>query len=157
MLNPSILVVCLGNICRSPLAEAALRDAADRAGLSLDVDSAGTGDWHVGHPPDPRARAEACRHGLDMSHYRARQVSPGDFTRFTHILALDSSNLADLRKIAPLDTTANVSLLLDWVPGREGQSVADPYFGDSDGFAQTWRDVGAAAKAIVSRLAAADR
>src|ERR1700755_3269414 len=93
-LTVSVLFVCLGNICRSPLAEAALRAEAERAGLAIAVDSAGTGDWHVGTRPDARAQAPALRHGNDIAGYRARQVTPGDFTRFTHIFALDPDNLA---------------------------------------------------------------
>ena len=153
-MTPSVLFVCLGNICRSPLAEAAFRQAASRAGLSVKVDSAGTGHWHVGNPPDPRARARGKAHGVDMSAYRARQVTRGDFTRFTHILALDASNLADLKRLAPADATAHVALLLDMVPGREGQSVADPYYGGPEDFAVTWEEVSAAAQGLVARLTA---
>ena len=149
---PAVLFVCLGNICRSPLAEAAFRSAAARAGLEAQADSAGTGDWHLGEPPDPRARAEAERHGLDIAAYRARQVTPEDFHRFTHIFALDGNNLSDLRKIAPVDAEAALALLLDWVPGHEGRSVADPYFSEADGFTETWREVSMAAEALVSKL-----
>src|SRR6218665_3120924 len=120
----SILFVCLGNICRSPLAEAAFRDAAERAGLAVATDSAGTGDWHIGSPPDRRAVAEAARHGIDISGYRGRQVTPDDFHRFDHILALDLRNLADLGATAPADATARLSLLLDHVEGMAGQAVA---------------------------------
>ncbi len=151
--SPSLLFVCLGNICRSPLAEAAFRRAADEAGLAAIADSAGTGDWHVGKAPDPRARAEALRRGIDISAYRARQVSPQDFHRFTHILALDRQNLADLRAIAPTGAPAELSLLLDHVAGMEGQPVADPYFGDETGFAETWEQVERAAAALVRKLA----
>ena len=83
---PSVLFVCLGNICRSPLAEAAFRAEAEKAGLTAEADSAGTGDWHAGDPPDRRARATALAHGIDISGYKARQVSPADFTRFTPYL-----------------------------------------------------------------------
>jgi len=152
MSEPSILFVCLGNICRSPLAEAAFRNAAEKAGIAVTADSAGTGDWHVGNPPDPRACAEALRHGLDISPYRARQVSPEDFHRFDQILALDESNLSRLRAIAPADAMARLSLLLDHVAGLEGQSVADPYFGEADGFEETWRQVSLAAEALVREL-----
>ncbi|WP_420140783.1 low molecular weight protein-tyrosine-phosphatase [Sphingomonas sp.] len=151
---PSVLFVCLGNICRSPLAEAALRARAAGAGLDLLVDSAGTGPWHVGEPPDPRSQATARAHGIDISNYRGRQVKPEDFRRFTHILALDHDNLAGLRRIAPADATAEVGLLLDHVPGLAGQAVADPYYGDDDGFATTWAQVDAAARALVTRLTA---
>lgn len=148
-----ILFVCLGNICRSPLAEAAFRAAADEAGLEVEADSAGTGDWHIGHPPDRRAQAVAGRHGHDISGLAARRVTPADFRRFDHIFALDPQNLADLRAIAPADAKAEVSLLLDLVPGRAGQGVHDPYYGDAAGFEETWRDVDAAARALVGRLA----
>jgi protein-tyrosine phosphatase len=149
---PAVLFVCLGNICRSPLAEAAFRARAEAAGLVVGADSAGTGDWHAGEPPDRRAQATAKRHGIDISGYRARQVAPGDFTRFTHIFAMDESNLARLREIAPADASAQLGLLLDLVKGSEGRSVADPYYGGLDGFERTWREVDAAAAALVERL-----
>ena len=150
--KPAILFVCLGNICRSPLAEAALRAEAGKAGLAIHVDSAGTGDWHIGHPPDRRAQATARRHGVEIAHYLARQVEADDFRRFTHIFALDADNLRNLRAIAPADSTARVGLLMDMVPGRQGQAVKDPYYGDDKGFETTWSDVSAAAKALVARL-----
>jgi len=150
--RPSLLFVCLGNICRSPLAEAAFRHQAAVAGLDSLADSAGTGDWHVGEPPDPRAVAEASRHAIDISGYRARQASAADFTRFTHILALDHQNLADLSRLAPAHGTARLSLLLDHVPGLEGQPVADPYWGDAADFAATWDQVNRAAQALVAML-----
>lgn len=152
MSRPSLLFVCLGNICRSPLAEAAFRAAATQAGLTIEADSAGTGDWHVGSPPDRRAQAEALRHGIDISGYRARQVDPIDFHRFDRILALDRKNLEDLRAIMPADARATLSLLLDSVAGLEGRSVADPYFGEDEGFAETWREVRLAAEALVRDL-----
>lgn len=150
--SPAILFVCLGNICRSPLAEAALRAEAARAGLVLTIDSAGTGDWHVGRAPDARAQATALRHGSDISGYRARQVGREDFRRFDQIFALDRDNLATLAAIAPADATAALGLLLDLVPGREGESVRDPYYGDAAGFDLTWAEVSAAARAIVARI-----
>lgn len=150
--RPAILFVCLGNICRSPLAEAALRAAAERADLEIEVDSAGTGDWHVDCPPDRRAQAIARAHGIDIGGYRGRQVTAGDFHRFTHIFALDGDNLDGLHQIRPADATARIGLLMDLVPGREGSGVADPYFGDEAGFAVTWDDVTLGAEAIVAML-----
>ncbi|MBH5321829.1 low molecular weight protein-tyrosine-phosphatase [Aurantiacibacter sediminis] len=149
---PSVLFVCLGNICRSPMAEGALRVAARDAGLDVAIDSAGTGGWHVGNPPDSRAVATAREKGVDISRLRARQVTADDFTRFTHIFALDAQNLADLQRLAPADGTAEVALLLDIVPGREGDAVADPYYGDADGFEIAWSDVSSAAAVLVARL-----
>ena len=150
--KPAILFVCLGNICRSPLAEAAFRARAEAAGLTAKVDSAGTGDWHAGEPPDRRAQATAQRHGVDISGYRARQIGRADFTRFTHIFALDRDNLAGIRRIAPANTTAHVGVLLDLVDGMAGRSVADPYYGGDEGFETTWAEVDAAAAALVERL-----
>jgi protein-tyrosine phosphatase len=148
----AILFVCLGNICRSPLAEAALRAEAERRGLDIEVDSAGTGDWHVGHPPDPRARAVAGRNGVDISHLRARQVTGEDFHRFDHIVALDRENLAGLEAMRPAGARARLSLLLDHVPGREGEAVADPYHGDDSHFDASWADVTAGAAGLARRL-----
>ncbi len=150
----SVLFVCLGNICRSPLAEAALRAEAARAGLTIEVDSAGTGDWHIGEPPDRRARAVARRHGVDIDHYRARQVEAADFHRFDHIVALDGANLAALEALRPAGATARLSLLLDHVPGREGEAVADPYYGPDAGFETTWAEVTAGARGLLRRIAA---
>ena len=148
----SVLFVCLGNICRSPLAELAFGLEAERAGLAVSVDSAGTGNWHVGRPPDPRARTEARRHGHSIDHLRARQVTADDFRRFDHIVALDWQNLADLRGMAPGDAKASLSLLLDHVPGREGEGVFDPYHGDAATFVETRADVTKGARGLVARL-----
>lgn len=153
-MTASVLFVCLGNICRSPLAEGALRAEADRLGLDLIVDSAGTGDWHVGEPPDERAVTVARRNGVDLSGLRARQVRVADFRRFTHIIALDHENMTNLRKLVPDDATAELSLLLDHVEGREGQAVVDPWFGDAAGFDVTWAEATAAAAGLAARLRA---
>jgi len=151
---PAVLFVCLGNICRSPLAEAAFRLRAEGVGLEAIVDSAGTAGWHVGKPPDSRSVSTARRRGIDISGWRARQVAPEDFTRFTHIFALDGSNLSDLRRLSPPEAQAEVGLLLDLVQGLEGWSVADPYYGGMDGFETAWSQVDAAAAALVDRLKA---
>ncbi|AHE54330.1 low molecular weight protein-tyrosine-phosphatase [Sphingomonas sanxanigenens] len=151
-MTESVLFVCLGNICRSPLAEAALHAEAERRGLDLLVDSAGTGGWHAGDAPDRRAQAVARRNGVDISGLRARQVTPGDFRRFDRIVALDPQNLGDLRRIRPADATADLSLLLDHVPGRAGEAVADPYYGDDAGFDVTWADVTAGARALADAI-----
>lgn len=154
MRSPSLLFVCLGNICRSPLAEAAFRDAAMRGGLETVVESAGTGDWHAGNPPDPRSVAVALRHGVDISGKRARAVRGADFTDFDLILALDLQNLRDLLAMAPARNTARIGLLMDHVPGCAGQSVRDPYYGSAADFDAVWEQVRRAADALVATLKA---
>ena len=149
---PSVLFVCLGNICRSPLAEAALRREAQRLGLEVEIDSAGTADWHVGRPPDRRAIAVARRAGVDVSNLRARQVAPGDFHRFERIVAMDRDNLAALERMRPPDARADLSLLLDHVDGRSGEDVADPYHGGDDRFDATWADVCRGAQALAHAI-----
>lgn len=148
----AILFVCLGNICRSPLAEAAFRGEAERRGLDIAIDSAGTGRWHVGEPPDPRAQAVAARHGVDISDLRARRVALDDFERFDHIVALDRDNLKALEAMRPDGARARLSLLLDHVRGREGEAVADPYYGGEAHFEATWRDVSLGSRALADQL-----
>ena len=149
----SVLFVCLGNICRSPLAEAAFRAEAQRLGLEVEVDSAGTGDWHVGRRPDDRAIAVARKNGFDISHLRARQVGAEDFHGFDHIVALDGQNLTELRALQPTSGNAKLSLLLDHVGGRGGHSVADPYYGDTHHFDLAWADVTEGAKGLALSIA----
>jgi len=149
----SVLFVCLGNICRSPLAEAAFGREAERLGLDVYVDSAGIAGWHTGKPPDPRAIAVARENSVDISGLRARQVSPADFASFGHIVALDLDNLRALEALRPPAGDARLSLLLDHVPERGGQAVADPYCGDSADFDTTWADAAAGAAALARKLA----
>jgi protein-tyrosine phosphatase len=131
-----VLFVCLGNICRSPTAEAVFRERAARAGLDkyIHVDSAGTGNWHVGHPPDRRAIAHAARRGYDLAPLRARQVSREDFRRFGWILAMDESNLRDLQGLQPAEFGGHLGLMLDFAPTLGLRDVPDPYYGGVDGF-----------------------
>lgn len=151
-MSQSVLFVCLGNICRSPLAEAALREDCAAAGLNVIIDSAGTGDWHVGHAPDERAQVVASKNGVDIGHLRGRQVTTSDFHDFDHIIALDNQNLRDLMAMQPANAVVKLSLLFDHVAGRAGEDVADPYYGGEDGFDQTWAEVTEAAKAIRQML-----
>jgi protein-tyrosine phosphatase len=148
----SVLFVCLGNICRSPLAEGAFRTEVAKRRLAIVTESAGTAAYHIGEKPDHRAIATAKRNGVNISQHRGRQVKPADFKRFDHIVAMDADNLANLKKIQPEDGTARLSLMLDWVKGREGQPVDDPYYGNEDGFKITWADVTAAAKGLADHM-----
>jgi protein-tyrosine phosphatase len=150
-----LLVVCLGNICRSPMAEGALRARIEAAGLGrrVKIDSAGTGDWHVGNPPDPRSIRTAKGHGVDIAGLRGRQVSPADFDRFDWLLCADRSNLRDVRALAP-DAAARdkVALLLDWAGVEAGGEIPDPYTGGTGHFEQVWEMLDRAADGVLARI-----
>ncbi len=139
--TPKVLFVCLGNICRSPMAQGAFLHVASKAGLKLEADSAGLHGWHVGRPPDRRSQAVALKYGVDIGDQRARVLTPADFAAFTHVIAMDHEILRAVKKMAPDPAPAAVSLFLDHAPGRAGQEVPDPFYGDDDGFEATWADV----------------
>lgn len=134
-----VLFVCLGNICRSPMAEGIFRHVVGEAGLSADiiVDSAGTHAYHIDEPPDSRAQAVAARHGIDISALRGRQVTPADLVNFDYVLAMDTENLAALRRIAGAQA-AKVQLLLRFAPDGGEEGVPDPYFGGTTGFERVY-------------------
>lgn len=152
MTELSVLFVCLGNICRSPLAEAAFRKITADNGQSIHIDSAGTSDYHVGDEPDFRAILVARKYGIEISHLRARQVEAQDFNRFSHIIAMDDANFRNLETLKPENATAQLSMLLDHVPDKIGQSVADPYHGGPAGFEATWAEVNEGARALAGLL-----
>lgn len=131
------------------MAEGALRLRAAKAGVPMLIDSAGTGNWHVGDAPDPRAVAAARAHGADIGSLRARQVAVSDFRRFSHIFAMDGDNLAALQRMVPAGGT-RPRLLLDLVPGHEGQPVPDPYWSDAAAFRDLWSLLDRAALAILA-------
>lgn len=128
-----VLFVCLGNICRSPAAEAVLRAKARERGLKVYVDSAGTGGWHVGDPPDPRMQRAAARRGYDLTRLRARQVDATDFFTFEYVLAMDLSNQHDLLAMAPASRDCDIRLFLDFAEG-DVRETPDPYYGGAHGF-----------------------
>ena len=152
----SLLIVCLGNICRSPMAEGALRARLAEAGLDhVRVDSAGTGDWHAGNPPDSRAIATAAGHGVDISGLRARQLHRDDYQRFDWLLCADLQNLGDVRARAPGAASARIELLTRWagIHADVGEgAIPDPYTGGREDFEHVWRMVDAVAAAAVARL-----
>lgn len=131
-----LLIVCLGNICRSPTAEGVVRALAAREfpELELEVDSAGTADYHVGEPPDRRSIAAARRHGYEIAHLRARQVTRADFDRFDHVLAMDDSNFAQLERLRPSDSRAGLGRFLQHAGLAGVDCVPDPYHGGVEDF-----------------------
>jgi protein-tyrosine phosphatase len=151
-----ILFVCMGNICRSPTAEGVMRHLLAEEGLedAIELDSAGTGGWHAGDPPDRRATAAARARGIALDG-AARQVRPSDFEDFDLILAADRENLRDLRAIAPPGTEGKVRLLREFDPGCEGApdlDVPDPYYGGERGFEDVLDLVEAACRGLLARV-----
>ena len=154
----SILLVCLGNICRSPMAEGAVRRALDEAGLThITTDSAGTSGWHVGGPPDPRAVKAALMRDIDISAQRARQVEAGDFSRFDIIAAMDRDNYARLRELQPEQSNARVHLFLEFAGELPVREVPDPYYGGEDGFDHALDLIELAARGLAVHIAARAR
>ena len=151
MKSPKVLFVCLGNICRSPVAEALFRHRALEAGLDVEVDSAGTGDWHIGAPPQPGSQRIAAANGLDISRLRARQVTPQDFRDFTHIVAMDETNLADLESLAPPDATASLHRMMRF-SDRPEAGVLDPYGMDDAAFSTMWDQIESAVDGLIASL-----
>jgi protein-tyrosine phosphatase len=150
-----VLMVCLGNICRSPTAEAMLRKHVAAAGLAelVEVDSAGTADYHVGAPPDRRAIAHGERRGLALRGLRGRQVTRGDFERFDFVFAMDEDNLAQLARLRPAGARARLGLLLDLAPALGEREVPDPYQGGAAEFERVLDLVDTACAAFVETLA----
>jgi protein-tyrosine phosphatase len=150
-----ICFVCLGNICRSPTAEAVMRHLVKQAGLdgAVQIESAGTGDWHVGNPRDRRARETGQARGVPLSG-RAQQFTAADFQRFDYVLAMDEANLADLRQMAPgPGERGKVTLLRSYEPGAPPDAeVPDPYYGGAQGFEQVFDICEAACAGLLERL-----
>lgn len=152
VLTMRLLTVCLGNICRSPTAKAAILAAADEAGLDLEVDSCGTGDWHIGELPDERMRTAAAAVGLTLDD-RARQLEPADLDDYDLVLAMDRENLRVLESVAS-DTTARIELFRSWDPLANGDlEVPDPYYGGERGFSEVVDICRRTATALVQELA----
>ena len=149
-----VLFVCLGNICRSPTAEGVFRHllSQEAAGLEIEVDSAGTGTWHLGQPPDKRARAAAQRRGIDLSYIRARAISTEDFERFDWILAMDEDNYGDLWAMCPPDYRQRIRLFMEFAPDAGARSVPDPYYGGPNGFERVLDLVEEAARGLLEEL-----
>jgi protein-tyrosine phosphatase len=158
-MQDSVLFVCLGNICRSPTAEGVFRHRAHLAGLGdrILVASAGTGDWHVGEPPDRRAIVHAARRGYDLRRQRARQLCAADFERFRWILAMDRANLRDIAAQRPSGHAGHLGLFLDLAPELGVREVPDPYYGGADGFERVLDLIEAASDSLLDRIRARQR
>lgn len=150
---PKILMVCLGNICRSPLAEGIMNQKCKEAGFHWLVDSAGTGNWHIGEPPHVLSQKVASQHNIDISNQRARQLKPKDFETFDKIFFMDCSNLEDAKKIAgPYWDENKVALLLDCLEKPNAREVPDPYFGDFSGYLEVFNLISQACERIVKEF-----
>ena len=159
MKTVSICFVCLGNICRSPTAEGVMRQLVGEAKLAerILVDSAGTGDWHIGEPPDERAQQAAARRGIDLAALRGRQIAAADFERFDLLIAMDDKNVAALRQVCPPAQRDKIRLLMEFVPETDSRcggarEVADPYFGGAEGFEQVLDQCEAACRGLIAAL-----
>jgi protein-tyrosine phosphatase len=154
-----ILFVCMGNICRSPTAEGVFRRVlATRApDIQIEIDSAGTHDYHVGSPPDRRAIEAARRRGVDLSSLRARMVSAEDFAHYDLILAMDEENVLELKRRAPPEHQERIRLMMDFAPHAPSRWVPDPYYGGAQGFEEVLDLLEEAANGLVQELLSRQR
>lgn len=152
----NVLFVCLGNICRSPTAEAVFRQLLEEEGLTdlIHVESAGTGSWHVGEGVDSRSRLEATKHGIDMTAKVARQVKKSDFDEFDHILAMDEQNFEVLEEMCPDEHHLKLRLFMEYAPRHGFRGVPDPYYGGKDGFAKVFDICRDGSKGLLEELVA---
>ncbi len=152
MRKPKVLFVCLGNICRSPTAEAVFRHKANQAGLDVFIDSAGTGAWHAGELPDSRARAAGQARGYSFAGQSARAVIEEDFEDFDFILAMDRKNLKNLETLAPNHSRTKLALFLDYADNSPVAEVPDPYYGGPDGFEHVLDLIEAASDGLIMAI-----
>jgi low molecular weight protein-tyrosine phosphatase len=154
MAKHRLLFVCLGNICRSPMAEGVFRQVAEEENALhlFEIDSAGMGDWHKGQAPDSRAQKAVRRRGIDISHQSARKVKLEDFEDFDLILAMDESNIADLFEVAPHSARSKIRRFLDYAPHVGTRDVPDPYYGGPEGFDDALDLIDEAARGLLADL-----
>jgi protein-tyrosine phosphatase len=154
MAKHRLLFVCLGNICRSPMAEGVFRQVAEEAGVAhlFEIDSAGMGDWHTGDAPDARAQKAARRRGIDISGQTARKVELEDFDDFDLLIAMDASNVADLYDLAPHEARHKIRRFLEYAPHLGTMDVPDPYYGAAAGFDHALDLIEAASRALLADL-----
>jgi protein-tyrosine phosphatase len=149
-----VLFVCMGNICRSPTAEAVFRHYVEQQGLAelIHIDSAGTHDYHIGDAPDARTQRAAKQRGYDMSKLRGRQVEAGDFKRFDYVLAMDEANLSILQRLRPRDAESHLGLFLEYAEHHAEREVPDPYYGGAEGFERVLDMVEDAANGLLQHI-----
>ena len=154
MVTHRLLFVCLGNICRSPMAEGAFRHVAAEQGVldRFEIDSAGLGSWHVGQAPDHRAQKAADQRGIDISGQSARQIRSSDFTSFDLLLAMDGSNYGELAQLAPKSERHKIRRFLDFAPHAGTKDVPDPFFGEAEGFDRALDLIDQAARGLLAEL-----
>ncbi len=154
MAKHRLLFVCLGNICRSPMAEGVFRRVAEQEGAVelFEIDSAGLGDWHVGQAPDTRAQSAARRRGIDISGQSARQIQHADYASFDLLLAMDGSNFAELTERAPKDARHKIRRFLDFAPHIGARDVPDPFYGGREGFDHALDLIEHAARGLLADL-----
>ena len=154
MVTHRLLFVCLGNICRSPMAEGAFRHVAAEQGVldRFEIDSAGLGSWHVGQAPDHRAQKAADQRGIDISGQSARQIRSSDFTSFDLLLAMDGSNYGELAQLAPKGERHKIRRFLDFAPHAGTKDVPDPFFGEAEGFDRALDLIDEAARGLLAEL-----
>lgn len=152
--NISVVFVCMGNICRSPTAEAVFRAKVEEAGLARQIliDSVGTHDYHIGDPPDLRTQRAASQRGYDLSNLRGRQVEVADFTRFDYVLAMDNANMAILYRLCPAQQRERLGLFLEYANSHREREVPDPYYGGEDGFERVLDMVEDAADGLLQHI-----
>lgn len=151
----SILFICLGNICRSPLAQGVFEKQMANSSLAgkIRVDSAGTGNWHIGERPDPRSEQTAAKYGIDISSQRCRQLTASDFHEFDLILGMDPSNLSNARAANRTNGTAQIELFYEYA-GLGAIKIPDPYYGGEDGFEEAYEMIKQASDGVLHRLGA---
>ena len=149
-----VLFGCFGNICRSPTAEGVFRNLVEHEGLPghIEIDSCGTSDWHIGGPPDDRARAEAKSRGISLEDLRARQIAPSDFKTFDYVIGMDDQNIETLTAQCPKENIDKVRLFLSFAPTLNTREVPDPYYGGPDGFGDVFDMIGTASEGLFADI-----
>ena len=152
--NIKVLFVCMGNICRSPTAEGVFRDVVKQHDMSdvIRIDSAGTHAYHIGESPDSRSQSTALSHGVNLSSQRARKVAKTDFDHFDYVIAMDRSNLENLKQLKSSEQAAKLHLFMEFAKGRDNEEVPDPYYGGGNGFEDVFNMVKDASEGLLQHI-----